>query len=560
MLTEKEELETALYKLQEPKKRRIRPSTRKVKRSIDANELFEIVETSIQDQGLQTSRTFRRDFFENFSDLPEIDSFLRVKQEICERLRRILASDEKMNNKYASLVKAVSDTVRLRIGLILGFEESVSRPSKGGCRPARELLRDFLLQLPEGKPWSVKELKDWKCGDDTGYELYFRIYNKVGWSIDSVKTIIGDESGDLLMRNPFERKLTKKINGLEDARRYLTEFLRSLLEGKTWSVIDLTTWNNEEMSGETLRAWIGNHYENFNLSNIRKILGKNAFKILERNPFKPVWEIRSRADAKRRLIQYLETISEGQAWTPSTLQKWSNADGSGGAALYSWIDRNMSNGFNTENVRDLLGSHADTVLVRNPLEHREEKIKTIEDAKRYLIEFLKSLSEGERWTPARLINWKGNVVGATLYLYIRKHVRHNDVVDWVYVLVNLIPPEYLTRNPFYARDVGSIAARKIPSQDRRPVITSRKEIVRKATTDDFVFIGSPEYTLTPEQLVLDAEESGALAVGKKKLDGLIAKLTQPERELVQAFYREEDVDEDALQRVIGKMRKLASEM
>lgn len=371
---------------------------------VTSNRVIEIVRSYGDNHMIDLPDEFERDFHEYVGDV-SITSLNILKNVFCKKVAAIFEGVQEMDERYGEIYGRISAAIRIKIGLELGFCDYVQRPMRGMGKSPREILKNFLDSLDDGQSWISADLMRWtEGGQKYGQLLYNRVATNIGWNLEVVRTILGDNDGNLLARNPYAKQ-EKRVRNRYDARRYLREFLADLPENEGWNAEKLYGWQaSDGLNGASVLQWVRPNFGGvFNLDIVRQILGARADELLAQHPFtRKETYLRNEKDAKKYLIEFLNTLSVGLSWSNADLVDWTSESGVKGHVLYNWILRRF-NRFDGVVLRDFLESEGEVLLANNPFVPRKENyITSKEKAKEYLMMLLDALPNGEEWSSATL--------------------------------------------------------------------------------------------------------------------------------------------------------------
>lgn len=541
---------------------------------VTATEVFESIREACVDHDVGLPPEFEDDFNKHLGDI-DVAHFKNIRLGLCKKIQNVLKGDKEMDERYGEIYSEIADRVKFYVAMLLGFEEFVEKPFQDSPLTMREALHEFLRSLPEGETWNPRQLTKWKYrGKPLGQRFQTRINETVGLGFGPVviHTILGPSADEALKRNPFKRQ-TKILNTKYDVRRYLKSYLVTLPPGKPLVMHSLRQWVAPDgLRGDEIKKWIEHHHDQGKISEltIHKVLGEQAGRLLERNPYQknPHVKIDSVEAAGGYLIQALDSLPEGQEWSATTLNDMDQIgqNGPSGKTLYNWISQNYldrRNSIDALIIAEILGPDAVVVLKRNPFQRERvsQKIRSVDDVRKNLLKFTEQLPAGQTWSPKTLYDFglleKDGALGRQLYYWLMMNVQKDDQIDWLFVLVKMILPEYLVRNPFRHRTLGAVSAKKIPPR-KGSTTTSGHDIAAKAPRgipSDDVFIGSPEFAVDPEQLYIEAEEAKDFEAEQAILAKFMKEKFSPaERAVVKAFQAGKDVDTNALEAIVTKLR------
>jgi len=521
--------------------------------------IFNIVHEAAEEKGLQVPEELESDFNNHFPKIHEVRSFTQLRVELCGVIKKILKKDEKFADKYMAFYCLISPIVRFKIAILLGFENYVQTPGREDNRSPREILIAYLNTLHEGESWNSESLRKWDSTNNTGRNLIVRTGTVAGnWNLDIVKAILGEKADQLLARNPFT-KLENTFTNIYIVRYYLKQYLASLEPGETWSYTTLSEYNfGEEFKAISLVMYINSRYGNnkFTEEAVRKVLGKEADKLLEKNPFtKRVLKLTSRKNAKAALKEMLSDLKRGEKWSIHPfVENWKGKSGISGHSLYKWIQRNLGD-FTEDTIRELLDDEADELLQRNPFEIKlERKIHTIQDLKNFFQSFLDCLPEGAFWSPKTLIMFtprdKSIPNGSVIYNWVKNHISYEGKIDWMFILFELIPIDELKKHPFRHKTIGTVNITQGPRQSV-PADTSKREIELARIADTHGSV-----PIDPEKLLL-AKESVERIIEKRLFFSEIYKYLEiSEWILMQRFCDGENLEEDEIYYLLSRIREI----
>lgn len=368
-----------------------------------------------------------------------------------------ISSYKKLHETHQALKAALKDceifdqiafSVRLKLAILLGFSEFTEAPDPLTGVSPQEFLIAFIQSLPDGKSWIPKDLCRWEYKGMKGQTFFTRMSKRIGqMSKEAIINIIGGSAlaDTLLKRNP----LIVQITNVLQAKEYLTQFLETLEDEEEWYAEDLRVWRSTKTpKGGSVWTWITLKFKGFDEDIVRKVLDKDAERLLKRNPYierdaKTIKEVRE------SFIEFLGSLKEGEPWEiGNNLRKWKDKNGYMGHSLENRLRQLSDNrDLDTEILKTFLGKDHEHLLTNHPLEKEEKHHYSIEDAKKTMLEFLKSLKENEIWSPKTLQKW-GNL-GHSLYDWLTRHFRdQNNNPDWKTIVDQFVPAEYKQRNSF----------------------------------------------------------------------------------------------------------------
>ena len=397
-----------------------------VKNSVSSETVFEIIETQCAKRKTKLPENWKDDF-ERHLPLPNgISSFSAIHLLICKKISHLFENNSSLGDTYGEIHGQICSEVKIAIALELGFDAMMNEAQESlGGRSVREILKLFLTSLTPGETWQPSTLYSWSVDDKpVGKYLCNIIHPKIG-SIGkrTIEVTLGNEAVAVLERNPFDAR-EERIKTIYDARRYLKEFLQSLDDESEWNPTTLKEWTSEDGTpGCDIWVWFFKKIKGTEdrASEIGTLLGPDGKALLERNPFSMrVRQIKGWEGVKNGLLTFLETIPEGQSWSTVELWAW-ETDRWNGHNLYKYFSARDKR-FDDATVRDILGDKAD-ILDRKPLKMVEQKLRSLEDTKKYLVMFLNDLQPGASWSPAdlrdRIQVGKDGPSGTTFMAWIR---------------------------------------------------------------------------------------------------------------------------------------------
>ncbi len=397
-----------------------------VKNTVSAETVFEIIKTQCAKRNTELPENWKADF-ERHLPLPKgVSSFSAIHSLICRKINDLFENTPSLGDTYGEIHGQICYEVKIAIAMELGFAEMMDEAHENlGGRSVRDALKLFFESLAPGETWQPSTLHAWSIDSKPiGKYLCNIIHPKVG-SIGkrTIEVTLGNEAAAMLNRNPFDAR-EEKIKTIYDARRYLKEFLRSLNSESEWTPSTLKEWTSEDGTpGCDVWVWFFKKIKGTEdrALEISILLGANGETLLERNPFTMrVRQIKGWEGVKNGLIAFLETIPEGQSWSTVELWAW-ETDKWNGHNLYKYLSARGKR-FDATTVKDILGDQAD-ILDRKPLEIIEQKLRSIEDAKKYLVMFLNGLEPGASWAPVdvrdRIEVGKDGPSGTTFVAWIR---------------------------------------------------------------------------------------------------------------------------------------------
>ncbi len=396
------------------------------------------------------------------------------------------------------------------------------------------------LQLKAGQEWAVTDLLNWKSEDGLarGDTLHARL-RTFGSSFEhSLAEICSSPKlSAALGKTSFRPR--QHMTNIDQCREHLRRFLAFLPEDETWSPRKLQEWPGVDggPAGSTVFSWINRNEGCLDRDFLGRLLGEDAPTLLLRNPFtRRERIISSPSDAKNCLTAFLGTLEDG-SWSIGQLAVW-DAEGWNGWNLLCWLRRHYG-GSTSQNITAVLGDDAN-ILVRKPLKGREQILALRQT---HLLNFLATLPPGQSWSPSTLETHE-----RALYRWILANIRHEDEVDWLYVLVKLIPADILVQHPFrrFGRSILS-SSTHVNRSASGPFTTSTEEVDwgRFAATEG----SDPEQELIA--LETGQEEDGMI----EGLRSVISLLSEDEKRLVEDFYADRPVDEDQFSSVLAKLRE-----
>lgn len=515
--------------------------------------VFEVIKECATVKSIKMPDIFQQDFETHLADIAPLKFLSQIRYQLCARIGRILDADTDMAEKYAVIYSQIFSAVRLKLICLLDFQNHVTKPVNGG-KSSRELLKDFLQNLKEGESWSLKELREWEIdGVNAGDRLYERIRNLIGfWDQGIIMLILGEEGEKLLQRNPFKKQRNKnKIKNPYVACLYLRMYLASMPAGKTWSHKTFFNWKNphDGIKGESVIDHLAQEGQKFTEAAVRAALGADADSLLLRNPFtERPRRLTSAKKAKAALLEFLGGLPEGEEWSFfSMFDIWESKSGVKGKTLYGWIYIHFGSSDEAA-VRAVLGEDADSALSRNPF----KKITGEESATKGLKTFLDSLPERESWSPENF-----NLRYPSNYSWIQRNITYNGTIDWLYVLIKMVPLEYLRQHPFRHRrrdDLNGISARSGVEGLVRSCATTRR---RERSLDRTVILEETHgFIPDPESLVMAKDDIEKMMLRREFMREIYKYLEISEWILLNRFYAGEDIGDDKLLLLMGRVREI----
>lgn len=433
---------------------------------------------------------------------------------------------------------------------------------------AKAALLDFMSGLSEGEIWSIHpKLDTWLSADGIGgSDLYKWVLRNFGdFNESTIKELLGEDADKALRRNPFTKNEVKNKDA-ESVRGYLMAFFDEMGGGKAWCVSDLQKYGQigaDGPKGAAVESWIRRNSDgNFNLANLVAVLGEVAESVLRRNPFevRHVNRVVNAEVAAKYLTQFIGSWPQDTSWSPNDLQQYGEiGDGIYGYSVYDWICRNCTDGFEESSLRVLLGDVADNILARAPFERRlVYKILSLEDFRKFFLVFLDSLRGEKYWSPNTLIQFKtrnDNMPnGRAIYSWIRRNITHDGTIDWLYILIELIPHEYLKKHPFRHRYLGEVSVKSLAGCPKRQAVTPREE-VKWPTVEYALHSSAPD----PEKLLLAKEQVELMMLRRQFIDEIYKYMEIDEWILMNRFYNGEDIGDDKLLYLMGRVREIFME-
>ncbi len=95
---------------------------------LSSDKIIAFVRAAAEEEGVAIPPGMEESFRRQFGDL-ELESLNSVYDQLCKPLRAALKLPA--NQEFEPLFKSVSDAVRLRVGLGLGFAQAVTEASRG---------------------------------------------------------------------------------------------------------------------------------------------------------------------------------------------------------------------------------------------------------------------------------------------------------------------------------------------------------------------------------------------------------------------------------------------
>ena len=253
----------------------------------------------------------------------------------------------------------------------------------------------------------------------------------------------------------LEEYITQPMEGFTvSPRDALKSYLESLKPGQTWNV-----HKTEKLrSGIGRKAGILMQRLRGNLGGITReliadVLGEDAEIVLTRNPFerenrviKNIW------DARCYFRRFLTSLKPKEEWYAEKLYAWTSQDGVHGYSVVNWTKNHCGGHFSESAIGTILGD--DTYLLRNPFKTPHLiRLRGRKDAGKALAAFLRSLPEGEVFTPQRLYDWVSvdEVPGSAIRHWIRNNFG-GFTEDDVRILLGDEADELLAKHPFQKQE------------------------------------------------------------------------------------------------------------
>lgn len=504
------------------------------KQSVAPDTVLHIIRDVCRENQIPAPPDFERNYRTHFSAIPPLNNHLQLNR-LCAAAMDLVADD--IENRLFFL--EIKDEVRNRIARLMGAEELINLPVlefEHTRISARGLFGKFLENLDEGYPWAISDMAAWK---NDGIRLKNRIKYLFGTSFTGIKAALGEQNRELLKSHP----LKINIQGIPDLARILTEFMDGLEDLQSWHPEKLSHWKSASgVTGKSVVEYIRNNFGEALNENILRRIFRNRTQIVDRHPLKKVKQFNNAYETRDFLEQFFATLEPGNSWNPAMLHEWSRKNGFSGENIYESIRRKFEKGFNQESLRMILGEKAETLLTRNPLTIKEYFDPDF--VKRYLNDYLASLRPGQKWSSQTFQRHEPRA--KSIYCWIQRNIRHDDTIDWLFILLNFLPAEALKRNPFYHR-------KKNYFHDEKCAVTSRK---KKSPEEMHHRISRTEETANdPEELLMEKEEIERIRALMSQIETAIAQLPQEEQKTIQSFRNEENVDEKKMAAILKNLRK-----
>ena len=421
---------------------------------------------------------------------------------------------------------------------------SIQEKGKWNWGNVSQELKDYVRKLTAGESWTLNKFEasdKKKRGPIVGWIERQDQKMNPEWM---AKLFEGEES--LLKSNPFEQK---RFWNKPMLWKYIHEFLEKWPIGKVWSAKRIWEWEKSKdgTKGVTIYAAVQRLYgDGGGRINWRKMIA-DAGVDLVKYPFEyrevNFWE--SKIDDV--FGEFLKDHPVGKTLAPKDLLVWIAEDGTTGAQLHDHLCK--------KRLKEEGGIDWDWVLKRQPeslrKEHPFEKREywTEERETLYLSQFLDQLEEGMNWSYRTLSLYKPKrgTKGISFYSRISEKYRTPDnKVDWLYILLKLVPEKYLERNPFTYRGVDFWKGRSASRSN------SREDI----GTANFGRGVIDESARDAEVQQIDEEEVEEYHSKRQLIRAAIRQLSEDERELLVAYQKGEEVEVDEVNRVLQKLRDL----
>lgn len=413
---------------------------------------------------------------------------------------------------------------------------------------ARKYLVYYFRSLPVGARWSCDTLRNWVgVNGVNGNSLYYWMNNNLvgGVSSDSLRGVLTNDYLDLLVDHPYAA-YEIKLRSLSDVKNYLVEFLEGLDEGEDWWSNKLGEWVAKDgFNGRNIRFFVVRNVGSFDECVIRDILGEDADEFLLRNPFVVIEKkVDSIEVVKRCLIEFLRTLERGKAWSVAMLRAWKSLDGVAGKNVYRWITRNVRSFVSERALVQVLGEDSRRLLRRNPFERKSDDRFYV---RLFFRDFFESLHEGEKWNIQKLRSWENvdGISGRIIYGWIVENVRHEGKVDWMYVLLKFVDSEMIEKHPFVYRGMNVLASDQsfVTSRPQFEKMNLGRGVVDKEAVD-------------PENLLIEEEESRAMAFEFSRIREVMGELSVEERLIVEQFLNDEVVDQQVFFAIVVKLKQI----
>lgn len=414
-----------------------------------SGELIQLIAEVAQEASVDLPSDWVDDFTEHLGEVRLISPH-SIYDRLCRRVGLLMREQPELKDKYHSAYIEIRQQVRFRLAERLGFRELLETSG------AKDRLKAFLADLPEGEAWSVETLKA-----KNGANSYMELYKLVGeLDLAAIRFILGEDAETLLSRNPFEAEAPSYFNSDARLKGFLVAFLTSLPDGASWAARDILrfTWNGasgETWYSRTLGQGDADSKEGLTLERVKAILGDEASALLRQHPFSPKWILRDAKTARAILVRFLKSLEDDEAWSFSRLAEWADpVTGLKGSSLIAWIHKSFPT-VDAAMIQALLGNRHRNSLMRNPFEPLVVvRIKNLRVARVYVIQFLESLPENQPWCWEDVRQWVASdgCKGSSVAHWLRSQARKKGKKPLEMLGLD---PQLLTRNPFSGRTIPS---------------------------------------------------------------------------------------------------------
>ncbi|MBN2087168.1 hypothetical protein JW758_02370 [Candidatus Peregrinibacteria bacterium] len=505
--------------------------------------ILDIVKKTADSNGSSIPEDIDDDFSTLFHGI-DINNYLDISSKFCKRVKEILDNSDQTNNVYGEFVKENCNAIRLNIARELGADEIIEGEVGSTGMSCKEVLESFLAELKEGQSWSSTNIRKWesrlgnqKKTTNNGQKLYSKVSSTICWSEESVRYILKEKADQLLERNPYETK-KREITCERDARIHLLKFLKTLPEGQTWNPKKLME------ADRNTYLWM-NKYATKGITSeyIEELLGEDAEVLLKKNPFERLKRtITSKTKAHNYLVELYMSQPEGKRVSVKTINSWTAQDGTRGHSIINFIKRNISGEITEESLRELLGKSADEVLRRNPFEKLNNP--SLEKIKELLSEFFDRLPNGTPWSPQTLHSFRSEKTDSRINLceWIYRNIKYQGKVDWLYVLVEMVPSSRLMTNPFYRYNADFL-----DNRNHKTVPRNKKKYEIDNHDGD---------NNNPEALMVKHEEYLEIQRRLSEMKFAINGLTTEDAHIVQSFMREQNIPVEKLGPALSRLKSI----
>lgn len=411
-------------------------------------------------------------------------------------------------------------------------------------------LRQFIKDPSLPGAWGPKKVWNWQAPDGTNgqsvCQAMRRFYGDNSGRIDWESAIA--EAALELSEHPFEYR---EINVWDDDRvdTLMGEFLRDHPVGQELAPKDLLAWiANDGTTGPQVHNHLcRSQSKPEGRIDWGQVLARQPDDLRSDHPFRPreLWTLERE---QQYFDDFLHGLPENHSWSPTTLDNYHPPDEARGDAFHAHLTtkyRDPEGGVDWLYI--LVNVVPEKYWERNPF--KPLKPWTLKREQQYFDDFLGRLPENHSWSPTTLHNYHppDEARGDAFYKHLKIKYRDPEGgVDWLYILINVVPEKYRERNPFIYN------GRDFWKERDATASASRGDV----GIDSYGRGVIDESTQTAEEERIEREELEAYHAQRQKIRHALKSLDETERRLLTNYQKGEDVDMTLLSHIMQRLKQL----